>query len=139
MLTSLQDRAYSGTIDATLGVMQSNPRWHRFYATRALVVATLLGAGLVFGGGLFGEPSDAVAQEERCFETTNEARYRPYGYDHYVIIRNGCLHDLVCSVSTDVNPGPIEVAVAEGAAVEVLTYQRSPSQTFTSTVTCAAQ
>jgi hypothetical protein len=104
-------------------------------------VATLLGTGAVFASGVLAAAPDAVPekQDERCFETANDARYRPYGYDHYVIIRNGCIHDLICTVSTNVNPGPIEVAVPSGATVEVLTYQRSPSQTFTSTVTCSPE
>jgi len=136
MFSSLQEPAFTGTIDAPFEVMQSKPRKQRSLATRPLAVAALLGTGLVCSAGLLGG-APAVAQEDRCFEATNEARYKPYGYDHYVIIRNGCLHDLVCSVSTNVNPGPIEAAVPEGATVEVLTYQRSPSQTFTSTVTCS--
>jgi hypothetical protein len=121
-------------------VMQSSPPAQRSRATRTLVVATLLGTGALFATGMLAAAPDAIAQkqDERCFETENEARYRPYGYDHYVIIRNGCVHDLVCSVSTNVNPGPIEVVVPVGATVEVLTYQRSPARTFTSTVTCSA-
>ena len=68
-----------------------------------------------------------------------DARYVPYGYNHVVVLRNGCSRAATCNVSTDVNPKStpaIRVDVAAGTTVEVLTFTASPAQVFTAHVTC---
>ena len=88
---------------------------------------------------------DASAEDKRdggasglpaCIGVTTEARYVPYGYNHVVILRNGCSKAATCSVATDVNPQASTVDVAAGTTVEVLTFTASPAQTFSAHVTC---
>lgn len=71
-----------------------------------------------------------------CVAVGTDARYVPYGYNHVVVLRNGCSKPVTCNVSTDVNPQSTAVDVASGATVEVLTFTASPAQTFVAHVTC---
>jgi hypothetical protein len=71
-----------------------------------------------------------------CMQVTSEARYVPYGYNHIVVLKNGCSHEATCSVSTDVNPEPQTVDVKAGATAEVVTFMGSPSQKFAARVSC---
>jgi hypothetical protein len=82
-------------------------------------------------------PSAAdAAPKVTCVEVHAEARYRNYGYDHLVTVRNGCDRKAVCDVSTNVNPEPVRIEVPAGSAVEVLTFRGSPSREFTPRATC---
>jgi hypothetical protein len=71
-----------------------------------------------------------------CLSVWTESRYRAFGYDHIVHIQNGCAYNVVCVVSTNVNPDPVDVEVEAGQHVEVLTYKASPWRTFTAKATC---
>ena len=71
-----------------------------------------------------------------CISVSTQARYVPYGYNHIVLLKNGCSKAATCSVATDVNPQAMTVEVASGASVEVLTFTASPAQTFHARVTC---
>jgi hypothetical protein len=71
-----------------------------------------------------------------CVSVATEARYVPYGYNHVVLLKNGCSKAATCSVATDVNPQATTVDVASAASVEVLTFTASPAQTFHARVTC---
>jgi hypothetical protein len=71
-----------------------------------------------------------------CVLTQGEARYRNMGYDHIVHVQNHCDKNVVCDVSTDVNPEPEHVAVASGAEVDVLTFRGSPAREFTVRADC---
>jgi hypothetical protein len=71
-----------------------------------------------------------------CMSVATEARYVPYGYNHIVLLKNGCSKAATCSVATDVNPQATSVEVASTASVEVLTFTASPAQTFHARVTC---
>ena len=71
-----------------------------------------------------------------CVQVWPEARYRNYGYDHYVHVYNGCTASATCDVSTDVAPKPIKARVRSGEAVSVLTFRGSPSQEFVPRVYC---
>lgn len=71
-----------------------------------------------------------------CISVATEARYVPYGYNHIVLLKNGCSKAATCSVATDVNPQAVSVDVASTASVEVLTFTASPAQTFHARVTC---
>jgi hypothetical protein len=79
-----------------------------------------------------GAPSSIPA----CIGVAKEARYVPYGYNHVVVLKNGCSKAATCIVATDVNPQASSVDVASGATVEVLTFTGSPAQTFTPRVGC---
>jgi hypothetical protein len=85
---------------------------------------------------------DALAEDAgapslpACVLVTTDARYVPYGYNHVVILKNGCSKAATCSVATDVNPQTTSVEVASQTTVEVLTFTASPAQTFSARVTC---
>lgn len=72
-----------------------------------------------------------------CIRWWAEARFRNYGYDHWVHVHSGCNVDAVCAVSTNVRREPIEVRVAPGRTVEVLTFRGSPAREFAARVDCA--
>ena len=71
-----------------------------------------------------------------CISVATQARYVPYGYNHVVVVKNGCSKAAACSVATNVNPQASSVEVAANATVEVLTFTASPAQTFTALVSC---
>lgn len=79
-------------------------------------------------------PSDAGIPA--CILVRTESRYVPYGYNHVVVLTNGCARDATCSAATDVNPVPIVVEVRSGATVEVVTFMGSPSSSFVARVNC---
>src|SRR5262249_54471143 len=71
-----------------------------------------------------------------CVGAWGESRYRNYGYDHIVHLQNRCEKAVVCRVSTNVNPDPVEGTVAAGEDREVLTFRGSPSRDFVPKVDC---
>ena len=71
-----------------------------------------------------------------CVVVNTASRYVPYGYNHVVVIKNGCSKSVTCTVSTDVNPKPAQAEVATNATVEVLTFAGSPAATFFARVSC---
>jgi hypothetical protein len=71
-----------------------------------------------------------------CISVGTEARYVPYGYNHVVLLKNGCSKVATCSVATDINPQATSVEVASAASVEVLTFTASPARVFHARVTC---
>ena len=71
-----------------------------------------------------------------CVDVSSRAVYRALGYDHIVHLANRCGKAATCSVSTDVNPDPIVVKVAESEEVDVLTFRGSPARVFVAHVTC---
>jgi hypothetical protein len=71
-----------------------------------------------------------------CIQVGTDSRYVPFGYNHVVILKNGCSKAATCSVATDVNPQATSTEVAAGTTVEVLTFAGSPAQTFRAHVTC---
>ena len=82
--------------------------------------------------------SDASADSSipACMSVATDARYVPYGYNHVVVLKNGCSKPATCNVSTDVNPKSTTVEVASASTVEVLTFTASPAQTFNAFVSC---
>jgi len=81
-------------------------------------------------------PGRAPAPVTTCVGHWLEARYRPFGYDHIVHIRNKCAKTAACTVTTDVNPQPTQVSVAPNTEVEAVTWVGSPAQTFSANVAC---
>jgi len=73
-----------------------------------------------------------------CIEARGDVRYGALGYDHYVSVVNSCDRAFDCTVKTDVNPSPIDVAVPPLQTVVVLTFRGSPARVFTPIVTCSA-
>jgi hypothetical protein len=71
-----------------------------------------------------------------CVDVRTEARFRNYGYDHLVTVRNGCDQAQSCDVATNVSPDPSRVTVQPHSEVEVLTFRGSPAREFTAKVDC---
>lgn len=71
-----------------------------------------------------------------CISVTPYARYIPYGYNHFVVLKNGCAKAATCTVTTDVNPQATTAEVPPGAAVDLLTYRASPAEVFVAHATC---
>ncbi|MDB5221152.1 MAG: hypothetical protein JWO86_9079 [Myxococcaceae bacterium] len=104
-----------------------------------IIVSSVVAAivGVVVASTSASAQSDAGASSlPACIGVGTEARYVPYGYNHIVLLKNGCSKAATCSVSTDVNPQPTAVEVASATNVEVLTFTASPAQTFHARVTC---
>jgi hypothetical protein len=100
-------------------------------ATRAvaLLAAVLASSGVSL-------ISAAEPSRLECVATWGEARYRNIGYDHLVHVQNHCDRDVLCDVSTDVNPEPEHVTVVKGTEVEVLTFRGSPAREFKVIANC---
>ena len=81
-------------------------------------------------------PADMQGGKPNCVDVRTEARFRNYGYDHLVTVRNGCDQALTCDVATDVSPEPSRVTVQAHAEVEVLTFRGSPAREFSAKVEC---
>jgi len=71
-----------------------------------------------------------------CIKSRGEARARALGYDHVVVIENGCDRAADCVVSTDVAPEPITATVEARKTVELTTFRGSPASVFTPKVSC---
>src|SRR5204863_312762 len=67
------------------------------------------------------EAADRSDTSLSCVEAWGESRYRNYGYDHVVHLRNRCEKAALCAVSTSVNPDPARVTLAPKEETEVLT------------------
>jgi hypothetical protein len=99
----------------------------------------LVPAALAAAAALAVPAADDGAETLSCVRWRSEARYRNFGYDHVVILQNGCDAPAICSVKTNVNPEPISADVAPGEQTEVLTFRGSPASTFDARVQCALE
>jgi hypothetical protein len=96
---------------------------------------------LVVSAGGFAMRSTAHAADRSdnavaCVASWGEARYRNAGYDHIVHIQNRCEKTVLCRVTTNVNPDPVEGTVAPREEREVLTFRGSPAREFVPKVDC---
>jgi hypothetical protein len=96
----------------------------------ALVAATAPRASAADGGA---PPVPA------CVAVSTASRYVPYGYNHVVVLRNGCSRAVSCSVSTDVNPERLTAEVQAGTTAEVTTFIGAASSTFVARVGCTVR
>jgi hypothetical protein len=102
--------------------------------------ALLLAPALLVAAAALAVPAaDNGAEALSCVRWRSEARYKNFGYDHVVILQNGCDAPAICSVKTNVNPEPISASVAPGEQTEVLTFRGSPASTFDARVSCALE
>ena len=109
----------------------------RTSVTRGMVVA----AALLAGASLVGPAAAADGGSDKpdtpaCVAWHTQVRYANYGYDHWVVIHNGCQREAACAVTTDVNPQAIHVGVPVNKTREVLTYRGSPAREFRARVRC---
>jgi len=110
----------------------------------ALGLALSVVGALTGGGSALGQngPDDGDGDgdgQPTCIEHRGEARYRGYGYQHIVIINNGCDQDARCEVATDVTPESANVHVPAGETKEIITRNGSPSRAFEPRVSCSLQ
>lgn len=71
-----------------------------------------------------------------CVQVTATPRAQAYGYDHVVVVRNGCEAQVTCRVSSDVNPAVTTLAIPPGGSRDTLLWRGSPASAFVATVTC---
>jgi len=82
------------------------------------------------------QPPTVAGVRPTCVAVSFSARYSGYGYNHLVTIHNTCASAATCTVTTDVNPAPTQVAIAKDATETVSTFVGSPARTFVPTVAC---
>lgn len=75
---------------------------------------------------------------ETCIVVSAEVRRQSYGYDHFVILRNGCEVERECWVSTDVSPAAVYLLVGAANEVRLLTTRGAPRRSFSVTARCEA-
>ena len=80
--------------------------------------------------------ADGLNTSLACVAAWGESRYRNAGYDHIVHLQNRCHKTVLCRVTTNVNPDPIEGTVAPGEVRDVLTFRGSPARDFVPKVDC---
>jgi hypothetical protein len=98
-------------------------------------IALLLAIGAITTASLSVANAEPT-KDAPCVEYWAESRY-VIGYDHLVHIKNDCLRDANCAVSSDVNPTPQVVEVKAGQELQVATWRGSPSYRFVPYVTCS--
>lgn len=80
---------------------------------------------------------DQYRDHPRCIEVRAEPVFNGIGWNHVVIVRNGCDRAYACNVSTDVDPAPeYPVSVAPGQERAVATRNGSPASGFTPRAVC---
>ena len=80
--------------------------------------------------------ADGADTSLACVASWGESRYRNMGYDHIVHIQNRCQKSVLCRVTTNVNPDPVEGTVAPGEERELMTFRGSPAREFVPKVDC---
>lgn len=85
---------------------------------------------------LLATPALTRADTPSCIKSRGEARARALGYDHVVVIENGCGKPAACTITTDVAPDPITAKVDAKKTVELTTFRGSPASTFKPKVVC---
>jgi hypothetical protein len=102
---------------------------------RALAALVLLFAA-PFAADAEAPPVAPKPDAPACVKHRAEARYRNLAYDHLVHVRNACGERVVCRISTNVYPLPVELSLTPGEGREVLTWRGSPAREFTALVAC---
>lgn len=112
--------------------------FHHVSRTRVVVVALV--------AGLAGLALPALAQDDgegdqgggtpACIDYEGYARYRGYGYYHYVRVTNGCEKRAECDVWTSVTPERHHVSLDPEETETVITHTGSPAREFTPHVSC---
>lgn len=131
----MRENGHSGDASApTVALRQGRHRLTSFVASAWLAMALAVGLSATSASAQTAAASSGLPA---CISVTPYARYIPYGYNHFVILENGCAKAATCTVTTDVSPQPRTVEVAPGAAVDILTYRASPAAVFVAHATCA--
>jgi hypothetical protein len=89
-------------------------------------------------GILVGTPTTSAAgSSPSCVQARAEARYLGFAYDHWVHVHNACEKPVACTVSTNVNPDPIDFDVPAAETRSVLTFRANTSSQFTYDLSCS--
>lgn len=111
---------------------------------QAVFSLAVLLLAIPFGGSMpaayaadAGAPAPPPPPVPACVRVATESRWVPYGYNHVVILENGCSKAATCKVSTDVNPQVQTVEVDVAKTVEVTTIMASPASQFVAKVSCS--
>jgi hypothetical protein len=114
--------------------------WHAVCVSHGMLRKSRIVFGMSLTLALLAKSDNASSDEPAplpaCVRAWPEVRYRPYGYDHVVHIRNDCERTADCIVTTDVTLEPTDVSILPRSEVEVVTRVGSPSRVFTPMVTC---
>jgi hypothetical protein len=102
-------------------------------------IAYLLATLALIGLATLALSTRASAEDTQasCIKFWGETRYGAMAYNHVVHVANSCDTGADCSVSTDVNPQPQQIAVEARSSIEVMTFLGSPARTFKPNVRCA--
>lgn len=102
--------------------------------------STVLVLGIVLGIASIAPPAGTAQEVEgtrpECVTVQAQPRMQAFGWDHIVVVRNGCAAAITCSITTDVNPSPTPVSVPAGQSRETLTWRGSPASVFRAHVDC---
>lgn len=71
-----------------------------------------------------------------CVAASAQPVFNGTGYNHLVTVSNQCAATVACSVTTNVNPTPVELSVGAGQSRTVNTFFNSPVFGFNATVEC---
>jgi hypothetical protein len=89
-------------------------------------------------GSLSAQQARIAGTRPECVTVAAQPIFNGSGYNHLVTITNGCAASVSCTVTTDVNPRPISVAVEPQQSRTVNTYFNAAAYGFTPTVHCAS-
>lgn len=82
------------------------------------------------------EAHEASGDRPACVRARGEARMQAFGWDHLVVVENGCASRLVCEISTNVNPVPTTISIAPNETRDTLMWRGSPARAFSARVDC---
>ena len=103
---------------------------------KALFVVALVLLPTSWGVAEDNKKKEPKATVPACVKWKTEARYRPYGYDHLVHIKNECELTAKCEVSTNVNPEVQKAEIKPREEKTVITYLGSPWRAFEPIIEC---
>ncbi len=105
-------------------------------ARSVVILGVVLAA---FALGIAGTRADDRVAGDRpsCVSAATSPRFDGSGYSHWVRVNNACAYAVGCTISTDVAPQPVSLALAAGEAREINTFLASPASTFRAEVACA--
>lgn len=83
------------------------------------------------------QQGDQYRDHPRCLEVRAEPVFNGIGWNHVVVLRNGCERAYACRVSTNVDPAPeYPVSIRPGEERSVATRNGSPASGFSPKAVC---
>jgi hypothetical protein len=109
----------------------------RGWSLKAVLAFGLLAVAIAPAADAADAGAPAPPSLPACIRVATESRWVPYGYNHVVILENGCSKAATCKISTDVNPQVLTAEIEPTKTVEVTTIMASPASQFVAKVTCS--